>query len=305
MINNNIKTTMNQAVDFFLNNLYANNNSKQTIICYKTDLNMFKNFVKANFTGIRYIQQIRLSDLNQYLSHLRNQVESKEIQAATMDRRVFSLRSFYSFLQDDRLIDYNPAAKLKYKKSQNKSTPNYLEESELDHLFNVIENSNDRNKYRDLAIFACLRYLGARRTEVTNLKWSDIHFTNQQIEIYREKTNTYSTLPMHPKLTETLLQQYNATYDKTKEYVFVSRQGNQLSKSAFNGVINKYIKLADLNKDFKISSKTFRHTFCTIAAKKNISSQKIMEFTGHKSADTLSIYSKMNTSHLTDLLAAM
>ena len=55
MINNlNIKTTLKQAIDFFLNNLYANNNSKQTIICYKRDLNMFKNFVKANFTGIRH-----------------------------------------------------------------------------------------------------------------------------------------------------------------------------------------------------------------------------------------------------------
>jgi len=298
MINNlNIKTTMNQAINFFLNNLYANNNSKQTIICYKTDLNMFKNFVKVNFTGIRYIQQIRLSDLNQYLSHLRKQVENKEIQAATMDRRVFSLRSFYSFLQDDRLIDYNPAAKLKYKKSQNKSAPNYLEEHELDHLFDVIENSNDRNKYRDLAIFACLRYLGARRTEVTN--------TTQQIKVYREKTNTYSMLPMHPKLVDALLQLYNATFDKAEEYVFISRQRNQLSKTAFNSVINKYINLANLNKDFKITAKTFRHTFCTIATKKNIASQKIMEFTSHKSADTLSIYSKMNTSHLTDLLAAM
>jgi site-specific recombinase XerD len=307
VINNNIniKTTINQAINFFMNYLYANNNSKQTIVCYTTDLNIFKNFVKSNFTGVRYIQQLRLSDLNQYLAHLRKQVEHKEIQAATMDRRVFSLRSFYSFLYDDRLLDYNPASKLKYKKSQNKSVPNYLEEHELDHLFKVIENTNDRNKYRDIAIFACLRYLGARRTEVTNLKWSDIHFTTQQIKIYREKTNTYSLLPMHPKLVDALLQLYNATFDKTKEYVFISRQGNQLSKTAFNSVINKYVNLASINKDFKITARIFRHTFCTIAAKKNIASQKIMEFTGHKSADTLSIYSKMNTSHLSDLLAAM
>lgn len=78
----------------------------------------------------------------------------------------------------------------------------------------------------------------------------------------------------------------------TDKYVFMSRQRNSLSESTFNNVFHKWISKANIqlyyNRD--IISHPFPYTSITDYIRKDISSEKIMKYTGYTSSDALAVY---------------
>lgn len=70
-LNGNEKTTLNQSFQIFINMLSAENKSELTLIAYKEDLECFKAFLMKKYTGIRYIQEVTLNEIVDYLTYLR------------------------------------------------------------------------------------------------------------------------------------------------------------------------------------------------------------------------------------------
>jgi site-specific recombinase XerD len=299
------KPTIRESIKLFANYLYASNLAKSTSSAYMNDLKDFEEYVKMKHPSIRYIEQIRLVEIVEYQTYLTSYVDAGEFSPFTKDRRVFSLRSFFKYLYKSRFIENDVFSGEKYKKTKITAAPKYLEQEEIDALFQSIQSNNDRNHFRDLAIFSCLRYLGARRAEVLNLKWSSINFYENTIEIYYQKTQNYSVVLMHPKLKEALLNLYKVIADKTLDYVFISNKGNKLSNTAFNNIIRKYTEAAGLEGSFDITSKTFRHSFCTHLAKNNVSPELIIKYTGHSSTDSLKYYTRFKTDDLNGLVSSL
>ena len=171
----------------------------KTIVAYKKDITEFKEFMSCCY-NIRYVQQVKLMDICNYKTWLRQQAEVGEISNSLQDRRIFALRPFFAFLKESDLTIKNVMENDKYKKTKTKESPDYLENHELDIIQSAVKKHGGRNVRRDLALFCCLRYLGGRRSDILNLKWSKVNFLKHTIEVWREKTETYSVLPMHAQL---------------------------------------------------------------------------------------------------------
>lgn len=305
---NQSKTTFTNAINSFLNGIYADNKAESTIQAYKTDLNHFKNFIKNSYPGIRYIQEIKFNEIRAYQVHLMNRKNSKEsdkLQARTIDRRIFSLKSFYRELYNLKIVPENLLNLIDYKKEGKKKPDNYLQPKDIDILIDTVKKYGGRNTTRDLAIFTTLRYLGCRRSELLNLKWNDVSFHNKTIQVYRIKTQTYDVLPIRKELEEALLEYYYSSKDSHQEYIFISRQNGPLSKTAFNTLFSKYVDKSELEKvkGFPITAHTLRHSFCSTLAINNISLEKIRKFTGHLSNESLQPYVKLSVAHLSDVTA--
>lgn len=303
-MDNSTKTTFNDAIRLFNNFMYANKRSDKTIVAYKKDITEFKEFMSCCYS-IRYVQQVKLMDICNYKTWLRQQAEVGEISNSLQDRRIFALRSFFAFLKESDLTTKNVMENDKYKKTKRKESPDYLENNELDIIQSAVKKHGGRNVRRDLALFCCLRYLGGRRSDILNLKWSKVDFSKHTIEVWREKTETFSVLPMHPQLEESLLELNEVSPDKSQDYIFISNKDSRLSDTAFRGVIQKYVIESGLKKNFNITSRIFRHSFCTNLLSHNVPETVVVEYTGHADRESLKYYAAAKQNHLKEVHSYM
>jgi integrase len=136
---------------------------------------------------------------------------------------------------------------------------------------------------RDLAI--CLMDTGARLTEITELRWSQINLAEQEIELYRKKVRNTTFLKMTNRMYEVLSQR-----EKTSEFVFgVGGKPISTKLPAIRRALKK-IGLADW------TIHDLRHAFAAKMIKNGISIYELSSLLGHSSVTTTEIYAFIQTT---------
>ena len=127
----------------------------------------------------------------------------------------------------DGHIEANPLAGLS-KLREPRKPRRYLTKSEIVRLLDACPKD-----FRPLAV--AMVYSGARRSELTALRWGDIDFEHGKITLVRSKTGSTDLLDLHPKLRTALLRlRLRRKKPKPDVHVFLSRRGmpfTNISKS--------------------------------------------------------------------------
>jgi len=235
-------------------------------------------------------------DVENYYQHLRK----RSLAMATIATRIMSLRGFFRYLKDKKLIRNNPV-KIKFKNNDRKTKilKQILSREEIDKLLKVAKNP------RDNCILALMYGHGMRISEVTNLKVEDIRFNEKKIIIQgkggKERINDikpciFRRLELWLKLREDLVSRFKNKIDS----VFVSKYGKRISVGGIRGVFKKYKKLAKIKKK-RITPHSLRHTFITHAIEDGVPVPEVQNFVGHERIETTMIYfhiAQMNKSYL-------
>jgi integrase/recombinase XerC len=99
-------------VDAFLEYLNLEKKySAHTITAYKNDLQSFKKFLEMEYAQ-ENLREVHYSQIRNWIVNL---VDIK-VSNRTVNRKVSALKSFFTFLQKTKQIDYNPLSKQKLKK---------------------------------------------------------------------------------------------------------------------------------------------------------------------------------------------
>ena len=143
--------------------------------------------------------------------------------------------------------------------------------------------------------------LGLRRGEVLGLCWSDIDFDRSTItikqavsinydgEIYLKTPKTKTsrrTLAAHPEQIRALKDYKKNHKNKViplyqgKDLIFSTEQGTPLCPSWFSKEFSKFISMRDLK---KITFHELRHSYATLLAKNNRTTEDIVSLLGHTS----------------------
>lgn len=309
------RLTICEGMKLFSNYLFIKGKAESTIKSYNSDMQLFKTFIKEKLNNkIRYVDEITKVEVQQYKEFMLEKVANGKMERRTVDRKFNAFKTFFKFLEEDfgieNIIKDDDFGNRKDSYDSGRDyLPNILSEKEVNLILNAAKEDTDKNKFRDYAMLVMLATLGCRRSEVLNLKWTDINFVVNSkckfgtIQIVRPKSNNADILPMTKILRDALID-YKKTITTIKhEYVFISREGNQLSKSAFTSAINKYVQKSglDKNKNFKITAHTFRHSFITTCFRKEIPVDKILRYTGHRDKESLKIYTHLVSEDLTNV----
>lgn len=302
--------TFNESLILFKNHLYREGKSMSTQTAYMKDIKHFNTFLKERLNNkIRYMNKVTLTEIMAYKDFLLEQVESGKYKRTTIDRMYNAFKSYRKFLEEEYGIE-NIVKSDKFGNRKHKTAgdagdlPKYLSYEECLEIVEHIDSSQTKNKYRDKVIFLVLITLGARRSEVLNLKWSDVDLYNNTITIRRFKTKNADELPMSSELKTSLLK-YLETHQKFGTHVFRTRESQSMSVSAFSTVVKKWGDTSGMKnrKGFEITPHIFRHSFITRCVKNNIEAEKIIRYTGHSSKDSIEIYTHLSTVNLMDVEA--
>ncbi|MFN0278668.1 MAG: tyrosine-type recombinase/integrase [Pyrinomonadaceae bacterium] len=185
---------------------------------------------------------------------------------ATVNRHLSALSKIFSLAEDAELVDSNPCKRVRKFKLDNQRI-RVLSADEEVRLFSAL-GKNDLVK--QIVQFAL--HTGMRRGEVFDLKWFDLDFNRDLIQVRVSKSNKKRLVPMNETVRLLL-----GSLEKKSEYVFPSpKTNNRLNqiKTSFRKAVDK----ANL-KDFRFHD--LRHTAASRMAEAGASPFTLMKILGH------------------------
>ena len=247
-------------------------------------------------TGITNIEQVNVTLVHQYF--LDGRVE-RNWSTATYRTYYMTLMVFFRWCLEKGYIPLNPIEGLALPKKE-KSLPKRLKKQDALKLLEIAYNypyTHHFLKYRNHAIFATFLFAGLRKSELLNLKLTDVDLENLTLFVRQGKGNKDRIIPISNTLAQSL-QRYlthRRKLNKTCAEFFTSSNRNQ----GFTASGLKY--LTNLIKDASQISFTIhklRHTFATLMIEGGCDIFSLSKMMGHSDIKTTTIYLSTTAEHL-------
>ena len=295
---------MQKAVEDFLQHLVVERGfSQHTLDAYRNDLGQFTDFLKERMNGSSeredVWQRVDLDLLNDYIADLRGR---KGYRDTTMARKVAAIKSFFTFLAQNGVIEEPPTESLGSPRV-GRALPKYLTEDEIDRLLTEADKAGTVEGQRDANILELLYATGLRVSELVSLNVQDIDFEESYIRCWG-KGSKERIVYAHDKALNGL-QDYLSTSrmsllgnNKGETALFINHRGERLTRQWVWNILKTYSKRAGI--DQKITPHTLRHSFATHLLQKGASLRHVQELLGHSSISTTQVYTHLTTEHLRD-----
>ena len=268
----------------FLSNLEIEKNySDHTILNYRLDLLEF-----AKFLDKTPVEAVEYSDLRRFLA----QLKGRNLKSRTVARKLSAIRSFFKFLQREKIVKANPATLLVTPKLD-KPLPHFLSEEEAVKIIEGPKGDKVRN-LRDKAIFETLYSTGIRVSELVGLRVDDVDFISNIIRVMG-KGKKERIVPIGNKALEAL-QTYVDKRKVESKYMFLNPSGNQLTARSVCNIVNKYVLKEAVAQH--VTPHMFRHSFATHLLNHGADLRCVQELLGHVNLSTTQIYTHLTTDKL-------
>ena len=278
------KGTIDLMIKSFLRYLqFEKRYSEYTVIAYAADLEQFSIFLtqeNINIAAADY-PAIRLWVIS---------LVEDGLHPATINRKMASLRSFYKFLRKRELITQDPSQRLQALKTP-KRLPEFLQEKDINQLFDHYEFNNDFFGLRDKLILELLYGTGMRRAELLGLTDSSINLSKNQIKVLG-KRNKERVIPITDTVTN-LIVDYNR--QKKEQFgklqtatLFVTDKGEACYPMLIYRTVVKYLGgVVSLEKK---SPHVLRHTYATHLLNNGADLNAVKDLLGHSSLAATQVY---------------
>jgi integrase/recombinase XerC len=232
-------------------------------------------------------------------------LDEHQYSAATMARKIATLRSFYRWMDKQRLVESNPMLLIRTPR-QNKRLPKAIDVKQIEQLLAAPDDA-DLLGARDRAILETLYSTGIRVSELVGINCGDIDEAGQAM-IIRGKGRKERIVPLGSHALAALshyvamLQRdprgVNLADEQPGSPLFINKHGGRLSTRSVRRKVSKYLEQAGLDPD--ISPHTLRHSFATHLLDNGADLRSVQELLGHQSLSTTQVYTHLTTQRMRD-----
>jgi len=296
----------NDVQEFLLHLENEQNDSPNTLIAYRRDLDAFVDFLGSYYgTEAWTWGGVDRLAIRGFMGHLTRRGLGKR----TVGRTLSAVRSFYKFLHRNEIVEANPARTMQSPK-RDKYLPAYLDRAQIDLLFQMAEARAWEGRFtdvRNLAILELFYSTGLRLSELAGVNRDMLDLVSQQLKV-RGKGRKERIVPIgdHAQLA---LRNYEAKRDELARALgkvdrtafFLSRTGTRIGVRAVQLVVGKFLKQID--EDAGLSVHSLRHTFATHLLDAGADLRAVQELLGHASIATTQIYTHTSVERLKQVYA--
>lgn len=269
------------------------NYSAHTVTAYINDIQYFHEFIKTTFEQDDLLT-IKYTQIRNWIVTL----SENGLSNPSINRKISSLKAFYKFLLKTKQIEVSPLLKHKALK-----TPKILQipfsEKEVDNVLHHIRYPDGFDGLRDKLIIDLFYTTGIRRTELINLKTSNIDQSNNTLKVLgkRNKERIVPILPIiSQQIQKYLSERSQLEVIKDSEYFFLMSKGNKLNDSFVYRLINYYF--SNVSEKVKKSPHILRHTFATHLLNNGADINSVKELLGHSSLASTQVYTHSSLAEL-------
>ncbi len=245
----------------------------------ETYVNYFEDFIR--YFPDKQLESITVKEINDYVLWL---IREKNISPSQQNQRINAIKFYYDKVlgREKMYLD------IKWPRKK-KNMPNVLSATEVKKMIDVTDNLKHK------CIISLLYSAGLRRSELVNMKITDILSEQMLIKIYQSKGNKDRYVGLS-KYMLNLLREYYKKY-KPEEWLFEGHNGGQYSTTSVLKIVKSAAIKSGINR--KITPHMLRHSFATHHLESGTDLRYIQEFLGHSSSKTTEIYTHVAKTDFT------
>jgi integrase/recombinase XerD len=265
-----------------------------TIEAYHADLMNFGQFIEKN--KIASVLQIDSGTLLTYLIQLR----SIGLKASSRARHLVSIRGFFKFLANEKIIENNPAQKIDLPKTS-LQLPDVLSVSDVEALLATPDRSKPEG-IRDIAMLELLYGSGLRVSELIGLEMNAVNRDAGFVRVLGKGAKE-RVVPVGRMAIESIGAYLESSRpfllkNLSSVYLFVTRRGGPMTRQSFWYLIGRYGKKAGIKK--KITPHSLRHSFATHLLEGGADLRAVQMMLGHSDISTTQIYTHVAQRQLVE-----
>ena len=288
---------MEQAIEQFITYLHnVKKTSANTELSYRSDLK--KVFIFLRSKGLTDLVNVKEEDLEEYVDSMKEQ----HFATATVSRNIASMKAFFHFLSQEKLIEKDISERLKAPKIE-KKMPEILTTEEVVRLLE--QPSGDSPKeIRDKAMLELLYATGIRVTELITLRISEVNLSMSFIvckDAHKERAIPFGMAAKNALIKYMTEAREQMVEDKSSDILFANCSGSPMSRQGFWKLIKYYSKKAGITAD--ITPHTLRHSFAAHLVENGADLRSVQEMLGHSDISTTQIYANMNHNRIREVYA--
>lgn len=243
---------MKEIINEYRESLLQRHKSENTVYAYVTDVSLYMKYLRKKEIDIKETDN---GSVVNYIQHLLTDGKSER----SINRIVISLRSFYNYLKDEKVVDEIP--KIHYKStSTEKKLPEILTIEEVDGIIKIIDRDSNKG-IRDNALLELMYATGMKVSEIINLKLWNVNLELSYVKCHDNKN--YERLIPIGRSAKKAIADYLKIRDKIAllgvDNLFVNLNGNHLTRQGVWRIVKEYSHKAGIKKDVNLN--TFRHSF--------------------------------------------
>jgi integrase/recombinase XerC len=251
-------------------------------------------------TVTKFICDANPDSIRTFLGHL----GTKEYSAATMARKIATLRSFYKWSNRRGFTKTNPMTAIRTPR-QAKRLPKAITVEQIEKLL-ATPSDKDVLGLRDRAMLETLYSTGIRVSELVGLNAEDLDEPGESLRVRgkgkKERmvplgTHAMGAVKKYVEMVQTDVRcaSWWASGGQNRP-LFVNKHGKRLSSRSVRRKLDKYLISAGMDPD--ISPHTLRHSFATHLLENGADLRSVQELLGHQSLSTTQIYTHLTTQRL-------
>ncbi|MDI6023069.1 tyrosine recombinase [Leucobacter sp. UT-8R-CII-1-4] len=295
-----------EAIDGFLRTVeFEYGYSPHTIKAYRTDLAALVGFVEADQPDSDSAQvDVSVIDLELLRSWLWDQ-QQRGFAAKTLARRVATVKSFGTWLEERRVLPGSPASRLQAPKSA-KTLPRVLSEQQLDRILERAAHRADGGDpvaVRDLAMLELLYATALRVSELCTLPLAGLSLAERTVRV-TGKGNKQRVVPLGGPAARAIEAYLRSARPALREQadsadpgtLFLNSHGAGLTPSSVYRLVSR--ELEQEPGGGPRGPHTLRHSAATHLLNGGADLRVVQEMLGHASLGSTQIYTHVSGERL-------
>ena len=258
--------------------------SANTISAYESDITQFLEFTGENIINNDLIELFITSELN-------NKSDNSKI------RKISSINQYIDWFNLDNKEYQIVIEKVSLKKGS--YLPETISISDVNRLIDIYDHSNYMNS-RNLTVIDFMYSTACRVSELCDVRVSDLDFEEDFVKLFG-KGSKQRIVPIGSELKINLSKylKFRDELNTQEPYLFLSKNMNQLDRSAIFRIIKKSATLSD--NALSVHPHTLRHSAATHMLEAGCDLRTLQELLGHTSVSTTKIYTKLTKEFLVEI----
>lgn len=258
--------------------------SANTISAYESDITQFLEFTGENIINNDLIELFITSELN-------DKSDNSKI------RKISSINQYIDWFNLDNKEYQIVIEKVSLKKGS--YLPETISISDVNRLIDIYDHSNYMNS-RNLTLIDFMYSTACRVSELCDVRVSDLDFEEDFVKLFG-KGSKQRIVPIGSELKINLSKylKFRDELNTQEPYLFLSKNMNQLDRSAIFRIIKKSATLSD--NALSVHPHTLRHSAATHMLEAGCDLRTLQELLGHTSVSTTKIYTKLTKEFLVEI----
>lgn len=258
--------------------------SANTISAYESDITQFLEFTGENIINNDLIELFITSELD-------DKSDNSKI------RKISSINQYIDWFNLDNKEYQIVIEKVSLKKGS--YLPETISVSDINRLINIYNHTNYMNS-RNLTLIDFMYSTACRVSELCDVRVSDLDFEEDFVKLFG-KGSKQRIVPIGSELKINLSKylKFRDELNTQEPYLFLSKNMNQLDRSAIFRIIKKSATLSD--NALSVHPHTLRHSAATHMLEAGCDLRTLQELLGHTSVSTTKIYTKLTKEFLVEI----